>query len=86
LREAASPEEFVHAKERSMKPVSRWVFAAATAVCVIASTAFTAGRADDEGSPIYGVKPVDEAQHKTCFPCHDDNAKGHDFVFTHYAP
>jgi hypothetical protein len=31
-------------------------FAAATAACVIASTTLTAGRAGDEGSPIYGVK------------------------------
>ena len=31
-------------------------------------------------------KPVDEAQHKTCFPCHQANAKGHDFVFTRFAP
>ena len=29
-----------------------------------------------------GGKPVDEAQHKTCFPCHEANVKGHDFVFT----
>ena len=31
-------------------------------------------------------KPVDEAQHKTCFPCHEANVKGHDFVFTRLAP
>jgi hypothetical protein len=31
-------------------------------------------------------KPVDEAQHKTCFPCHEANAKQHDFVFTRWAP
>ena len=33
-----------------------------------------------------GGKPVDEAQHATCFPCHQANAKGHDFAFTRYAP
>jgi hypothetical protein len=33
-----------------------------------------------------GGKPVDEAQHKTCFACHAAHAKGQDFVFTHYAP
>jgi Cytochrome P460 len=33
-----------------------------------------------------GGKPVDEAQHKTCFACHAANVKGHDFVFTRYAP
>ena len=31
-------------------------------------------------------KPADEATHKTCFPCHEANVKGHDFVFTRYAP
>ena len=31
-------------------------------------------------------KPVDEAQHETCFPCHQANVKGHDFVFTRMAP
>jgi cytochrome P460 len=31
-------------------------------------------------------KPVDEAQHKTCFPCHAGLVKEHDFVFTRYAP
>jgi hypothetical protein len=31
-------------------------------------------------------KPVDEAQHRTCFPCHEANSKGHDLVFTRYAP
>jgi len=33
-----------------------------------------------------GGKPVDEAQHATCFPCRQANAKGHDFAFTRYAP
>ena len=31
-------------------------------------------------------KAVDEAQHRTCFPCHQANVKDHDFVFTRYAP
>jgi hypothetical protein len=31
-------------------------------------------------------KPVDEAQHKTCFACHLANVKGHDLVFTRFAP
>ena len=31
-------------------------------------------------------KPVDEAQHETCFACHDAGAKGHDWVFTRLAP
>jgi hypothetical protein len=31
-------------------------------------------------------KPVDEAQHRTCFACHDARAKSHDYVFTRLAP
>ena len=31
-------------------------------------------------------KPADEAQHRTCFACHEARAKGHDDVFTQYAP
>lgn len=31
-------------------------------------------------------KPVDEAQHETCFACHEARVKGHDFFFTRYAP
>jgi hypothetical protein len=31
-------------------------------------------------------KPVDEAQHKTCFACHEARVKGHDLVFTRLAP
>ncbi len=31
-------------------------------------------------------KPADEETHKSCFPCHEANVKGNDFVFTHYAP
>jgi hypothetical protein len=31
-------------------------------------------------------KPADEKQHGTCFPCHQANVKGNDFVFTRYAP
>lgn len=29
-------------------------------------------------------KPADEKQHATCWPCHEANVKGHDFVFTRY--
>ncbi|QNK02123.1 cytochrome P460 family protein [Dyella telluris] len=31
-------------------------------------------------------QPADEAQHRTCFACHEARAKGHDYVFTRYAP
>lgn len=33
-----------------------------------------------------GGKPVDEAQHQTCFACHEARVKGHDFVFTRFGP
>ena len=31
-------------------------------------------------------KAVDEAQHRTCFPCHRARVREHDFVFTRLAP
>jgi hypothetical protein len=31
-------------------------------------------------------KPVDEAQHQTCFACHQALVKNHDYVFTRLAP
>jgi len=33
-------------------------------------------------------KPVDAAQHKTCFACHSksETVKAQDFVFTRFAP
>lgn len=31
-------------------------------------------------------KPVDEAQHQTCFACHEARVRNHDYVFTRYAP
>lgn len=33
-----------------------------------------------------GGKAVDEAQHQTCFACHEASVKEHDFVFTRFAP
>jgi hypothetical protein len=31
-------------------------------------------------------KPVDRAQHETCFACHEPNVRDHDYVFTRFAP
>jgi hypothetical protein len=31
-------------------------------------------------------KPVDEAQHQTCFACHQARVQNHDYVFTRFAP
>lgn len=33
-----------------------------------------------------GGEPVDEAQHETCFACHEARVRDHDFVFTRLAP
>lgn len=30
-------------------------------------------------------KPADEAQHQTCFACHDARVRSRDYVFTHIA-
>jgi Cytochrome P460 len=37
------------------------------------------------GRFVNGV-PADEAQHRTCFACHEARVKGHDYVFTRLAP
>ncbi|MCE0463269.1 MULTISPECIES: cytochrome P460 family protein [Pseudomonas] len=31
-------------------------------------------------------KPADEAQHQTCFACHQARVQNHDYVFTRWAP
>lgn len=31
-------------------------------------------------------KPVDQAEHRACFACHEAHVKAHDFVFTRFAP
>lgn len=31
-------------------------------------------------------EPADEAQHQTCFACHQARVQNHDFVFTRFAP
>ncbi|MCJ2116301.1 MULTISPECIES: cytochrome P460 family protein [unclassified Methylobacterium] len=33
-----------------------------------------------------GGKPVDEAQHRTCFACHEARVRNRNYVFTGYAP
>ncbi|WP_026283629.1 cytochrome P460 family protein [Rhizobium sp. 2MFCol3.1] len=37
------------------------------------------------GRFINGV-PADQAQHETCFACHEARVNNHDYVFTRYAP
>jgi hypothetical protein len=76
-----------------MKQSLKWAAAAIAAACITASLPFAVGHADDAAlaSPIFGVKipaggkPVDAAQHETCFACHEAHARDFDFVFTHYA-
>jgi hypothetical protein len=36
------------------------------------------------GRFVNGV-PADEKEHGTCWPCHEANVRGNDFVFTRYA-
>jgi hypothetical protein len=31
-------------------------------------------------------QPVDEAQHRTCFTCHEANVRAHDYAVTRLAP
>lgn len=48
-----------------------------------------AGRYHDSGGWGFGRfvqgRPVDEAQHRTCFACHDAKVRERDWVFTRYA-
>jgi Cytochrome P460 len=55
-----------------MKRVFSLAFAAATAVCTIVAMPFTAGGADDEASPIFGVKiPAGYRQWELIAPSHE---------------
>jgi hypothetical protein len=63
-----------------------WVPGAATTVQVMVkdSKKYAATGGWGFGRFIDG-RPVDEAQHRTCFACHEARVRGHDFVFTRYA-
>jgi len=55
-----------------MKSLSHFGFASATALCVIASMAFSAAYADETASPIYGVTiPVGYRQWELIAPSHE---------------
>ena len=60
--------------------------AAATTVQVMIKDA---GRYLDNGrwgfGRFVGGRPVDRAEHQTCFACHEANVIDHDFVFTRLA-
>src|ERR1700704_2420040 len=54
-----------------MKRISRVGFVAATAACVIAAFPFAAGRAEDDASPIFGVRiPAGYRQWELIAPSH----------------
>src|ERR1700704_6803301 len=54
-----------------MKRISRVGFAAATAACVIAALPFAARRAEDDASPIFGVRiPAEYRQWELITPAH----------------
>src|SRR6267154_6670863 len=55
-----------------MKRISRVGFAAATAACVIAALPFAAGRAEDDASPIFGVRiPAGYRRWELIAPSHE---------------
>lgn len=54
-------------------------------VMVKDSTRYAATGGWGFGRFVNGV-PADEAQHETCFSCHESRVKNHDLVFTRYAP
>lgn len=66
----------------------------ATGACAMREAG--AGSDTTNASPIDGVtipagrfvdgKPVDEAQHQTCFACHEARVQDRDYVFTRLAP
>jgi hypothetical protein len=59
----------------------------ATTVQVMVKDAgrYPASRGGGFGRFIDG-KPADEAQHRSCFACHEAGVQGHDYVFTRWAP
>jgi hypothetical protein len=74
-------------RQRSDAFASATVPGAATTVQVMvkASDRYASSGGWGYGRFIDG-KPADEAQHKTCYACHQARASGHDDVFTQYAP
>ena len=74
-------------RQRSATFASATVPGAATTVQVMVkdTSRYTATGGWGYGRFIDG-RPVDEAQHRTCYACHQARASEHDDVFTHYAP
>jgi hypothetical protein len=59
----------------------------ATAVQVMVKDAQRYPESDGRGfGRFVDGKPVDRAQHETCFACHEPNVRDHDYVFTRFAP
>lgn len=74
-------------RQRSAAFASATVPGAATTVQVMVkdSTRYAASGGWGYGRFVHG-EPADEAQHRTCFACHEARVKNHDDVFTQYAP
>lgn len=75
--------------KRTQSPdfASATIPAAATTVQVMVKDSKTYGATGGWGfGRFINGKPVDEAQHRTCFACHEARARGHDYVFTRLAP
>jgi len=74
-----------HAQSTEFQPAS--VPGAATTVQVMVkdSKKYAATGGWGFGRFVNG-KPADEAQHQTCFACHQSLVKDHDYVFTRWAP
>ena len=74
-----------HVQSREFEPASIPGAATTVQVMVKDSKKYAATGGWGFGRFIDG-KPTDEAQHQTCFACHQGLVKDHDFVFTRLAP
>lgn len=74
-----------HVRSSEFEPASIPGAATTVQVMVKDSKRYAASGGWGFGRFING-KPVDEAQHRTCFACHEARVKGHDFVFTRLPP
>lgn len=74
-----------HVQSPEFEPAS--VPGAATTVQIMAKDSVKYAKTGGWGfGRFVGGRPVDEAQHQTCFACHEARVKDHDFVFTRFAP
>ena len=74
-----------HVQSPEFEPASIPGAATTVQVMVKDSKKYAASGGWGFGRFVNGV-PADEAQHQTCFACHQARVRNHDFVFTRYAP